>query len=317
MTAGTRQQAPSDGACCHYLCWGTMNMRSKLQAITPVLLLAPFLLLLLLVCVSLLRTVLQSLGYMPEVNQTALTLKYWASMLQVDSLPGEAGRSIGLSLLTSLVVAVLGVLLAWCITTVYEGKGIFFHISKIPMLMPYTVTCLCATTLLTSTGVLSRILTAMGWVGAQDFFGGVLFQPNSLGVLIVFGFNLTSYFAFMTMGVMNRISGNLGEASMNLGASTWSTFKNVLLPNCMPTIRHTFIFVFVIVFGNYEVPKLVGSNVDVLLPVASYIEYGSINIIPHRPNSMVINVILLILALAVVLIVHLWDTHDKKKRGLK
>ncbi len=294
-----------------------MNRRLKINAVMPYLLLLPFLLLLFLVLVSLMRTVIQSLGYLPEVNQTTFTLKYWVSMLSSELLPVEIVRSVGLALTTALLIAVLGVLLAWCIVTVYEGKGIFFHISKIPMLMPYTVVCLCATTLLTSTGFLSRVLTAMGWQQAQDFFGGILFQPNSLGVMIVFTFNLTSYFVFMTIGVMSRISDNLGEAAMNLGASKWQTFRRVLLPSCMPTIRHTFIFVFVVIFGNYEVPKLVGSGFDTLLPVVSYVEYSSINIIPHRPDSMVINVILLVIAAIVVLAIHAWDTYDKKKKGLK
>ena len=294
-----------------------MKNRSKLRSLMPYLLLAPFLLLLFLVFVSLCRTVFQSLGYLPEVNQTTLTLDYWAMLLSSTDLPAEIGRSIGLSLVTSCLVTVFGVLIAWCIVTVYEGKGIFFHISKIPMLMPYTVVCLCATTILSSTGVLSRFFTSMGWAGAQEFFGGVLFQPNSLGVLIVFTFNLTSYFVFMTIGVMNNISGNLGEAAMNLGASRWRTFKDILLPSCMPTIHHTFIFVFVIIFGNYEVAKIVGSSVDLLLPVASYVEYSAINIIPHRPESMAINVILLVIALLVVFLVHVWDTQEKKKRGLK
>lgn len=293
-----------------------MNKRFNMRAVVPYLLLLPFLALLFLIFVSLLRTMLQSFGYLPEVNQTALTVEYWLSMLADGNLPGEVGRSIGIALVTSVLISVLGVLIAWCIVTVYEGKGIFFHISKIPMLMPYTVVCLCATTLLTSTGFLSRLLTAMGWQEAEQFFGGVLFQANSLGVLLVFAFNLTSYFVFMTIDIMSRISGNLGEAAMNLGASRWSSFKDVILPSCMPTIRHTFIFVFVIVFGNYEVPKLVGSSVDLLLPVASYVEYSKLNIIPHRPDSMVINIILLLIALAVVLAVHLWDVHDRKKRGV-
>lgn len=293
-----------------------MNKRIRLNAVMPYLLLSPFLLLFL-ILVSLTRTVLQSLGYVPEVNQTALTLQYWSQMLASEALPAGIERSIGLSLSTSILVAVLGVGIAWCLVTVFDGQGIFFHISKIPMLMPYTVVCLCTTTILSSTGFLSRLFTAMGWQGAQDFFGGVLFQPNSIGVLIVFTFNLTSYFVFMTIGVMSRISDNLGEAALNLGASKWQMFRRVLLPSCMPTIRHTFIFVFVIIFGNYEVAKLVGSSVDLLLPVASYVEYSSINIIPHRPDSMVLNVILLAIASAIVFGIHVWGMHDKKKKGLK
>ena len=294
-----------------------MNRQSILHALKPVLLLAPFLVLLFLIFVGLFRTLLQSLGYIPEVNQTAFTLEYYIAEMTNGTLPVEIGRSIGISLLASVIICVLGVLIAWCIVTVYEGKGIFFHISKIPMLMPLSVVCLCATTLLTSTGVLSRILTTMGWEGAEQFFGGVLFQPNSIGVLFVFVFNLTSYFVYMTIDIMNRISSSLGEAALNLGASRWASFRSVVLPSCMPSIRHTFIFVFVLIFGNYEVPKLVASSVDVLLPVRSYVEYANLHIIPHRPNAMVINIIMLAIAALVVLAIHIWDLHENKKWGAR
>ena len=294
-----------------------MKKRSILHKVVPYLLIAPFTVLLLLIFTGFAYTFVQSLGYLPEINETNLTFDYFAQVLTADRVFSETVRSVGVSLFAAILSAVLGVLTAWCIVAAYDSRGIFFHIAKIPLLMPWVVLCLCATTLLSSTGFISRVLTALGWAGAEEFMAGVLFQPNSIGTIIVFVFTVSSLFMYMIIDVMSRTNGSIGEAALNLGASRWSSFKDVVLPNCMPAIRNTFIFMFVYIFGNYEAPRLVGSSVETLLPVQAYMEYSNLHLIPHRPQAMVLNLLMLLIALVVVALVHAWDVHDRKKRGVK
>lgn len=243
------------------------------------------------------------------------TLEYYIKLLSSGAVVGEVYRSIVVSFVASLLTAVISVLLAWCIVTAFKGSGLLNQITKLPMLVPFTVCCLCVVTLASSTGFIPRVLLAMGVENASDAFSQVLYYPNSIGVVLVFVFHMSSYFTYMVVDTMKRISSSLGEAAMNLGASQWRCFKSVILPYCMPTIRNTFIFVFVLAFGNYEVPLLVGSTMGKLLPVHAYMEYSNYNFATHRPLAMAINVIMLVVAVVIVLVIHVWDIKDIKKKG--
>ena len=50
------------------------------------------------------------------------------------------------------------------------------------------------------------------------------------------------------------------EASADLGASQWQTFKNVTIPLSMPGIQTGFFLVFVPSFGEFVVPTLLGGG---------------------------------------------------------
>jgi len=51
---------------------------------------------------------------------------------------------------------------------------------------------------------------------------------------------------------------HLLEASTDLGASRWTTFRRVTLPLSMPGVIAAFVFVFIPTLGEYITPQLVG-----------------------------------------------------------
>ena len=50
------------------------------------------------------------------------------------------------------------------------------------------------------------------------------------------------------------------EASADLGATQWQTFKQVTIPLSMPGIKTGFFLVFVPSFGEFVVPTLLGGG---------------------------------------------------------
>jgi len=50
------------------------------------------------------------------------------------------------------------------------------------------------------------------------------------------------------------------EASSDLGASRWTTFRRVTLPMSMPGVIAAFVFVFIPTIGEYVTPQLVGGK---------------------------------------------------------
>jgi putative spermidine/putrescine transport system permease protein len=59
---------------------------------------------------------------------------------------------------------------------------------------------------------------------------------------------------------LERVPGNLLEASADLGASPRQTFVNVLLPLALPGIIAGSIFTFSLTLGDYIIPQIIGSS---------------------------------------------------------
>lgn len=293
-----------------------MRRRAIVRKAVPYVLVAPLVVLLLILFSGLVTGFLQSLGYMPGFGVYEFTLDHYADVFANSNLVNSILLSVWVSILSALITAVIGVLLAWCLVTAFKARGIIVNLSKLPMLVPYSVCALLVIFLASQSGFLPRLLEAIGIENASDLFSKILYWPNSIGVILVFVFHASSFFAYMVMTPMSQVSSSLGEAAENLGASRWQTFIRVILPHCMPTVRSTFILIFVIFFGSYEVPLLVGSALAKFVSVQAYLDYINFNFISYRPEAMVLNMVMLFIAAVIALAVHLWDRADRKKRGV-
>ena len=59
---------------------------------------------------------------------------------------------------------------------------------------------------------------------------------------------------------LERIPDSLLDASGDLGARPWKTFRNVVLPMAMPAIAAGSIFTFSLTLGDYITPQLVSEH---------------------------------------------------------
>ena len=59
---------------------------------------------------------------------------------------------------------------------------------------------------------------------------------------------------------LSRLNPEIAEASQDLGASAWTTFRRVTVPLTFPGIATGFVFVFVLSIGNFVTPALLGGG---------------------------------------------------------
>ncbi|OQA35325.1 MAG: Spermidine/putrescine transport system permease protein PotB [Candidatus Dependentiae bacterium ADurb.Bin331] len=79
------------------------------------------------------------------------------------------------------------------------------------------------------------------------------------------------YVPFMIMPIINaleKIDKSLIEASSDLGATHLQTFLRVVLPLSWPGIRTGFFLVFVLTFGEFAIPLLMGGDKYVFVGTA-------------------------------------------------
>ncbi|MEX0962347.1 MAG: ABC transporter permease [Simkaniaceae bacterium] len=71
------------------------------------------------------------------------------------------------------------------------------------------------------------------------------------------------YLPFMTLPIyssLERFDHRLMEASFDLGASWWETFRGIMLPLSLPSMRAGFFLVFIPSFGEFVIPELMGGD---------------------------------------------------------
>ncbi|SEM16568.1 ABC transporter permease [Nonomuraea pusilla] len=79
---------------------------------------------------------------------------------------------------------------------------------------------------------------------------------------------LYSYLPLMVLplyATIEKLDPQLREASANLGASAFTTFRKVTLPLTLPGVMTGCLFVFVPSFGNFVIPEMLGGNKTVMV----------------------------------------------------
>lgn len=264
----------------------------------PYLLLAPILIYLILVfAAGIFIALLQSLGHFPIVGLTGLTLEYYREVLSDRSFLNALGFSLYTSLVSSLVAAVLGVVLAFSIHRLDQGRRLAESLYRLPVIVPHLVSVLLVYNILSRTGFLPRVLFHLGVLKDPAGFPFLLYNPNGMGIILAYLWKEIPFVALTTYTVLHRMSGRLADAARNLGASGLQTFRHVTLPLILPSVFSSFIIIFAFSFGAYEVPLLLGPTTPATLPVKAFIEYSN-PLLQNRPYAMAINMIILIIALA-------------------
>ncbi|WP_158644685.1 ABC transporter permease subunit [Paracoccus jeotgali] len=144
--------------------------------------------------------------------------------------------------------------------------------------------------LLQRNGIIDR---AVQWVGLD----GLVLRGTTTGVTIAMVQVMLPFMIFPLYSAMAGIDTRLERASISLGASGWTTFRQVWLPLSMPGVIGGSVIVFVTSLGFYVIPGLVGSPSNQLL---SHLIYSLINTVLNIPLASAASLIMLLLALLVV-----------------
>lgn len=273
----------------------------KRDKIAPILLMIPFVLVTLLVLAAIVNIIVQSLGYMPVFDLYDFTLKYYIEELQRPEVLQSIGVSLRVSAISSLAAAILGTLICAALVHTRKTKGAMLYIVRLPILVPHTVVAVFTVALLSETGIFARLAYAFGFIGDYTEFPGILYGTGYGGVILAYIWKETPFIAYFTIALMASVSGTLGEAAQNLGASPLKSFMNITLPLSLPAIAKGFLIVFIFSFGGYELPMLLGATLPKALPVYTYIEFLKPDF-KLRPYAMAMNGITLIISLLMAII---------------
>jgi putative spermidine/putrescine transport system permease protein len=127
------------------------------------------------------------------------------------------------------------------------------------VLLPFWTSLLVRTTswivLLQQQGVVNNILVAFGLIGDDGRF---VMINNQTGTIVAMTHVLLPFMVLPLYSVMKTIPPSYARAARSLGATSWTTFRRVYLPQTLPGIAAGSLLVFILAVGYYITPALVG-----------------------------------------------------------
>jgi putative spermidine/putrescine transport system permease protein len=133
------------------------------------------------------------------------------------------------------------------------------NLLMILVLLPFWTSLLVRTTswivLLQGQGVVNEMLVALGFIGDD---GRLKMIYNQTGTIIVMTHILLPFMILPLYSVMRVIPPSYARAARSLGATSWTTFRRIYLPQTLPGIGAGSLLVFILAVGYYITPALVG-----------------------------------------------------------
>lgn len=214
-------------------------------------------------------------GWLVVAYLGSLALFFLSSFWQVDSFTGNISRELTLDnyieIATQPIYRTIGVRTVMMaavvtLTTIVLAFPIAFYMAKIassrtrgilvvsillPLWSGYLVKVYAWRIILGETGVLNGVLGPLGMRGPGY---------GDIAVWLVMTYLWLPYMVIPIFAGLERVPGSLLEASSDLGARTFTTFRRVVFPLVLPAVIAGSIFTFSLTLGDYITPTLVSNT---------------------------------------------------------
>jgi spermidine/putrescine transport system permease protein len=202
-------------------------------------------------------------------------------------------RSLWLALLTTVICLILAYPFSYFLATRSPTvRNIMLVFVMIPFWSNFLVRNYAWRVLLGNDGPVSRLTDGAG-LGETT----ILFTPTAVVLGLVYGF--LPFMILPMYAAIERMDWSLIEASRDLGATGFQTFRNVTFPLSMPGVIAGSILVFIPSLGAYVTPEILGGAKTTLL--GSYIVTQFLTA-RNWPVGASVSTVLMIVMLAATLI---------------
>ncbi|GAB48077.1 ABC transporter permease [Mobilicoccus pelagius] len=205
---------------------------------------------------------------------------------------GIVVNTLVLGVVVGLAGTILGFLMAFVqVRVAFRGKRIVHLLCLLPVVSPPFAVATAIITLLGRRGVITH-----GLFGLNTNIYGL----PGLSLVLALSFFPVAYMNFL--GMLKALDPVLDEASANLGATGWQTFRKVTLPMLAPGFAASFLLLFVEAIADLANPLVIGGDYTVLASRAFIAITGEYDVGAGAAFSLV----LLLPAILVFLVQRYW-----------
>jgi putative spermidine/putrescine transport system permease protein len=184
-------------------------------------------------------------------------------------------RTIGIAAAVTLADAVLAFPFAYFMARVASSRSraFLFVAVLLPLWSSYLVRVYIWRLILNQDGVLNWTLNKLGLPDQHLAY-------TNFAVWLIFSYVWLPFMILPVYGALERIPHSFIEASRDLGAGGFATFRRVVLPLALPGVVAGSIFTFSLTLGDYVTPLLAGGSSSQFIGNVVYSSVGISNNVP-------------------------------------
>ena len=209
-------------------------------------------------------------------------------------------RTVTMAAAVTLFSALIAFPIAYYAARYAKGKwkAIFYLGVMLPLWSSYLVKIYAWKLILAKEGILTWAFGKLhlswlldAWL-SLPVIGGNSLSVSYTGTFIVFVYVWMPFMILPIQAALERVPGNLIEASSDLGGNPGQTFRHVLFPLALPGIVAGSIFTFSLTLGDYIIPQIVGSS-RLFIGQAVYAQQGTAGNIPLAAAFTVVPIVIM------------------------
>jgi putative spermidine/putrescine transport system permease protein len=203
-------------------------------------------------------------------------------------------RTIGIAAAVTVTDAILAFPFAFYAARLAPRRlqTVLFVAVLIPLWTSYLVRVYAWRLILAKDGILNWFLDQIG-------LGSVNVAYSNTAMWIVFSYIWLPFMILPVWSAIERVPDSYLEASADLGARGWLTFRRVLWPQVLPGIVAGSIFTFSLTLGDFITPTLVGGAGSDFIGNVVYRSVGVSNNVPFAAAFAVVPVVVMGIYLAI------------------
>ena len=188
-----------------------------------------------------------------SVMTHAWNVDNYKTLWEASAYRQVALRTIGIAAAVTLADAILAFPLGYFMARIAGGRSraFIFVAVLLPLWSSYLVRVYIWRLILDDRGVLNWTLGKLGLPAAHIGY-------TNWAVWLIFTYVWLPFMILPVYGALERIPESYLEASRDLGAGGWTTFRRVVFPLALPGIVAGSIFTFSLTLGDYVTPLLAG-----------------------------------------------------------
>lgn len=198
-------------------------------------------------------------------SESTFTLGNYGRLVQSTYFQQVFGRSVRLSLLSTLLCALLGFPCAYYISRYSKRKGMMMALAVFPMFTSPVIRSFSWMVILGRKGIVNQFLVGLGLFSRPQ---SLLYNEFSMTVGFVQLF--LPQMILSLLGVMDSIPEDLTEAAGSLGATRFVAFLRIVFPLSVSGLVTGAVLVFTGCMTAYTTPQLLGATDTQVLSTMVY-----------------------------------------------
>ncbi|MGL4820021.1 MAG: sulfate ABC transporter permease subunit CysT [Bacilli bacterium] len=254
------------------------------------------------------RTILFTAGYLllmiivPLSFVFAVAFADWetfATTITSRQVQSALTVSIGISLFAALTNAVIGTVVAWVLVRYpLPFKRVIDGLIDLPFALPTAVAGIS----------LTALYAPNGWIGQYLPFE-VAYTP--LGIYVCLVFVSFPYVVRMVQPVIANMDVSYEEVAETLGASKWTMFRRIYLPEMLPALLTGVALSFARAVGEYGSVVFIAGNIPFETEIAPLIIMKKLEQFDYAGASSVA-VVMLFISCAILLLINLVERRSSR-----